>query len=402
MRKIYYENQYIKEFITNIKEIKNCNEKYHVVLEETAFFPGGGGQFCDLGFIGDEKVIEIYEEDGVVYHVLENEPIKKMGIKCSLDWERRKDGMDQHLGQHVISGCFFKLFNANTVSFHLGKEVSTVDIVGSLEEEQIRKVEVFANEVIGEGLKVESIVPLREKLEELELRRALPNTDDEIRVLKVGDLDINACCGVHPSSTMDLRLIKIIKWEKNKGATRIEFLAGKRAIEYSLKRERALNDLCRYLNTNDIEALNRIKSLENEIKEILEKNKKMNDEMANYEAVNLLEIGNEIEGITVIKKVYKNKDLKYIRKVIKKLVENERVIVLVGNENGEKANLIFAASKKFNLISMNELLKESVSLINGKGGGDKFLAQGAGENKMLDEVLELAFRRAKEIIVRNI
>lgn len=402
MKKIYYENQYIKEFITNIIKVKNCDEKHHVVLEETAFFPGGGGQFCDLGFIGDEKVIDVYEDNGLVYHVLENEPIKKEGITCSLDWERRKDGMDQHLGQHVLSGCFFKLFNANTVSFHLGKEVSTVDIVGNLEEEQIRKAEIFANEVIGKGLNVEGIVPPREELGTLGLRRALPNTEEEIRVLKVGDLDINACCGVHPKSTMELRLIKIKKWEKNKGATRIEFLAGKRAIDDSLKRDKYLNELCRYLNTNDVEALNRVKNLENEVREILDENKKINDEMSIFESINLLKQGEKIEGYTLIKNVYKNKDLKYIRKVIERLIENESTVVLIGNENKDKANLIFAASKNFELVGMNTLLKELISLIHGKGGGNSFLAQGTGKNEKVEEVLEYGINKVKNYIMSNI
>ncbi|MEG2290971.1 MAG: DHHA1 domain-containing protein [Clostridium sp.] len=388
MNKIYYENQYIREFRATIIGSKILNGKYHVTLDKTAFFPGGGGQFCDLGFIDDEEVENVYEELGVVYHVLENEPINKENIKCTLNWERRTDGMHQHLGQHVLSGCFFKLFSANTVSFHLGKEFSTVDIVGHLEENQMRKVEEFANEVIGKNLKVESIVPLKEELENLGLRRDLPNTDDEIRVVKVGDLDINACCGVHPSSTMELRLIKIIKWEKNKGATRIEFLAGSRAINDTLNKEKYLTDLCKYLNTNEGEALSRVKKLRNEIKESLDENKKMSYEVAGYEAIKLLEESEKIDIFTIVKKIYINKNIKYIEKVVERLVENENVVVLIANKNNEKSNLIFASSKNFNLIGVDELLKKSITLINGKGGGSKMLAQGFGESKRIDECLE--------------
>lgn len=399
MRKLYYENQYIKEFITDIKHIEKFNEKYHIVLEKTAFFPGGGGQFCDLGFIENERVVDVFEENRVVYHVLENEPRNKNNVKCYIDWDRRSDGMHQHLGQHIISGCFFKLFNANTVSFHLGKEFSTVDIVGNLEEYKIKKVEEFANEVIGKGLEVESIVPSKESLEMLELRRALPKTDEEIRVLKVGDLDINACCGVHPSSTKDVRLIKIIKWEKNKENTRIQFLAGKRAVEDSLNKEKYLSDMCRYLNTNPIEILNRVRNLENKIKEISDINRKLNDEMVDYEVDNLKNEQIKIEGITIIKKIYENKDLKYIGKVAEKLVENESVVVLFANKNEDKSNIIFSSAKNVDFIKMNEILKETINLINGKGGGSKFLAQGSGENENLEEFLELAFRKVNDSII---
>lgn len=401
MKKLYYENQYIKEFTANVVNIKKYNGKYHVELDKTAFFPGGGGQFCDLGFIGDEEVENVYEELGVVFHVVKNNPINKDNIKCALDWKRRKEGMAQHLGQHILSGCFFKLFKANTVSFHLGTEFSTVDIVGNLEESQIRKAEVLANKVIGEGLSVESIVPLKEDLARLGLRRDLPNTDEEIRVIKVGDLDINACCGVHPNSTSDLRLIKIRKWEKNKGATRIEFLAGERAVNDSLKKDKYLTDLCRYLNSNEVGVLNRVKNLNDEVKEISDKNKKLNNEMARYEADKLLEDSEKIEELILIKKVYINRDIKYLAKIVESLVENNNIIVLIGNKCSEKSNLIFAASKNTNLVGMNELLKEVIILVNGKGGGNKFLAQGSGENMELDECLEAGIKFIKENITNK-
>ena len=122
--------------------------------------------------------------------------------------------MQQHLGQHVLSGCFYKLFNANTFAIHLGNDISTVDIEGTLTEEQIRKAESYANEVINEGLTVEFLIPTKKELKSFTLRRALPNTKEDISVVKIGDLDINACCGVHPRNTRDLRMIKIKKNEK--------------------------------------------------------------------------------------------------------------------------------------------------------------------------------------------
>ena len=108
-------------------------------LWESAFFPGGGGQHCDLGYIDNHKVINVIEENGQIYHVTETKPIKIHRVNCKIDWNRRLDGMQQHLGQHILSGCFFTLFNANTVSVHVGKEISTVDIQGYLDEESIRK-----------------------------------------------------------------------------------------------------------------------------------------------------------------------------------------------------------------------------------------------------------------------
>ena len=119
MKKLYYENPYTKEFKTEIVDVKEKDNRFHVVLEETAFFPGGGGQFGDKGFIENEEVIDVYEENGVVYHVLNKKPIKIHKVFCKLDWNYRLDGMQQHLAQHVLSGSFFSLFNKNTFGFHL-------------------------------------------------------------------------------------------------------------------------------------------------------------------------------------------------------------------------------------------------------------------------------------------
>ena len=199
MEKLYYENQYIKDFVAEIEEIKEENGRFHIVLDKTAFFPGGGGQGSDRGKIDNYQVIDVYEKEGIVYHVTEKKPVKIHRVKCSIDWNRRFDGMQQHLAQHVLSGCFYTLFNANTVSIHLGEKISTVDIEGSLTEMQIREAEKLANEKIGEAISVEVLIPSKKELKKLKIRRALPNTDDEIRILKIGDLDINACCGVHPN-----------------------------------------------------------------------------------------------------------------------------------------------------------------------------------------------------------
>ena len=199
MRKIYYEDQYKKEFVAEVESIEEIHGKYHVRLNETAFFPGGGGQQSDLGFIENIPVIDVYEKSGEVYHVLDKKLIKIHRVRCSIDWARRLDGMQHHLGQHVLSGCFYQLFNANTVSVHVGKEIATVDIQGILTEEQIRQAEIKANDCIRENIKVEMLTPTKSELKKIKVRRDLPNTDEEIRIVKIGDLDINACCGVHPS-----------------------------------------------------------------------------------------------------------------------------------------------------------------------------------------------------------
>ncbi|MBU5227162.1 alanyl-tRNA editing protein AlaX-L [Clostridium senegalense] len=399
MEKIYYEDQYVRSFTAEVVEIKEVDERFHVVLDKTAFFPGGGGQFCDNGTIEKINVIDVYEKDGTVYHVLEKNLIKKHKVKCEIDWERRQDGMHQHLAQHVLSGCFFTLFNANTVSFHLGSEFSTVDIKGILEEEKIREGEKLANDVIGKNLIVESFVPLKKELKKIKLRRALPKTDEEIRVLKVGDLDINACCGVHPNNTMEIRMIKIIKYEKNKGNTRIEFLAGKRAVDDSLKKDRFSSEICRYLSSSEEESINSIKNLNEEIKGLVDENKKIRDIIAGYEIKEMIDKAIKIGDISVVKKIYENENAKYVNKIASKLVEQKNIVSLLAIKNKDRVNLIFACSKNLKNVNMNELLKDSITLIDGKGGGSQFLAQGGGKNNMnLQSSLDYALGKIKNNI----
>ncbi|RDY24596.1 alanyl-tRNA editing protein AlaX-L [Romboutsia maritimum] len=399
MEKLYYKDQYIKDFTAEIIEVKEVDGKFHVLLDKTAFFPGGGGQFCDLGQIDCHDVIDVYEEDKKVYHVLDKKPIKIHKVKCSIDWDRREDGMHQHFGQHVLSGCFFKTFRANTVGFHLGKEFSTVDIEGYLTEEQIREVEKLANEVIREDIPLEILVPSKKELKKIGLRRDLPKTDEEIRVVKIGELDINACCGVHPKSTLDLRIIKIKKWEKHKKATRIEFLAGRRATDEVLKRDFYLSKICKFLSCNEEDALKGISNLNERLECSLKEKRKLEDIVSNYEVKEMIQNSTKINNISIVKRIYENENLKYVSKIASKLVENENTIVLMAVKSDDKVNLVFAGSKDLKEINMNNVLKDSITLLDGRGGGSSHLAQGGGKNNgNLESAMDVAIMKLEKTL----
>ena len=400
MEKIYYDNQYLKEFTAEIIDIKEFDNKFHVTLDKTAFFPGGGGQSCDLGNLGDQKILDVYEKDDVVYHVVEKKPLKIHRVKCEIDWDRRRDGMHQHLSQHVLSGAFFNLFNANTFAIHLGSDISSVDIYGILTENQIREAERLANKVIGDAISVESFIPTKAELKKLSLRRALPNTAEDIRVVRIGDFDINACCGLHPSSTQDLRLIKIKRFEKHKEGTRIEFLAGERAVADSFKKDEFQNSICRYLNCNENEAINGIKNLNESLRETNEHNKSLNILLAKCQVKEILENAVKVNSVKVIKETFDSENLKYVSNLTSKLIENENTIALMAVKSEDKVNLIFACSKDVTDVKMNELLKDAISLIDGKGGGSPLQAQGAGKNNAnLESALDYAVSKIKQILV---
>lgn len=400
MEKLYYTNQYIKEFVAEIEEILEVNGKYHIVLDKTAFFPGGGGQFCDLGKIDVHDVLDVYEKDNKVYHVVEKKPIKIHKVKCFIDWERREDGMHQHFAQHILSGCFYTLFKKNTTAFHLGSEISTVDIKGPLTTDEIREVERMANDIISENIEVETLIPSKKDLKKIWIRRDLPDTSEEIRIVKIGDLDSNACCGVHPKSTLDVRMIKIRRWEKNKDSIRIEFLAGKRAINSSLKRDIYLTDICRYLSSTEEEAINGVKKLHDKLEDALYEKRKIEDVIVNFEIKEMINNSDKVNDISIIKKIYIDKDIKYISKIASKITESENVISLVGVKNDDKVNLVFASSKNINNISMNNILRDTMTLLDGRGGGSTFLAQGGGKNNgNLEVAIDYAFDKIKKELI---
>lgn len=398
MEKLYYEDQYLKEFIAEITDILERDELYYVSLDKTAFFPGGGGQHCDLGYIDNHKVINVIEENGQIYHVTETKPIKIHRVNCKIDWNRRLDGMQQHLGQHILSGCFFTLFNANTVSVHVGKEISTVDIQGYLDEESIRKAERFANEIIEENITVEFLTPTKKELKKIKIRRDLPNTNEQIRIVKIGDLDINACCGVHPSRTLDIQAIKIKRWEKHKGATRIEYLAGKRAINDYFKKDEFRNKVCRFLNCGEDDAINSISKLSNDLKNLADENRQIKSEIGEYQIKDMIKEAKSIGNLYVVTKIYDGGDVKHISKIAEKITLNEDMVVLFAIKFEDKVNLIFASSKNINTISMNDLLKDTITLIDGRGGGSKFMAQGGGKNSSnLQGAIDYALRKISTI-----
>lgn len=394
--KLFYKDQYIKEFEGKVLEVTERDGKFHVFLDKTAFFPGGGGQASDLGTLDGKEVIDVIEEGDKIAHILNEKIEEGKVVKGIIDWNRRHDGMQQHLAQHVLSGCFFSMFNANTAGIHLGHDVSTVDIIGNIREDMIKKAEKRANEVIKENHKVNFIMTDREKAQAMGLRRDLGTDDNSIRVVQIEDLDINACCGVHPSNTLELQMIKIKGWVPHKGNTRIEFLAGDRAVSYALDRDNILSEICKKLNTADNEAINRINNLNNDYAEVLEEKKKLKNELSKYEVQNLINSAEKSNDFIIISKIYENEDMKYLNKLATSLTEENNRVVLFAVKGKDKANLLFAVSKNLKEKNMGALVKETLALIDGKGGGSPLIAQGGGKNvENLEKAMEYALEKVR-------
>lgn len=402
MEKLYYENPYEKEFTANIMDVIEEDDKFHILLDKTYFYPEGGGQPSDTGYIESTFINYVYEKEGSIYHVADRKPSKYKKAKCVIDWERRYDHMQQHLGQHILSACFAKLFNANTIGFHLGEKHSTIDIDKVINDDSFEEAEKMVNEIILNNIPVEVLYPTDQELKKLPLRKELPKTDEQIRLVKLKDIDINACCGTHPYSTIEVQLVKITKWEKYKNGMRIEFLCGKRAIEDYNTKHGMMKEISRLLSVSENDALEEVKRVMKDTREVNSAVKSLKDEVAGYMVEKMISNADTTEAIKIIKEVYSNVDLKYINTIASKLTAYPNVVALFGIKAEDKAHLLFMRSKNLKSINMNLLLKDAITLIDGRGGGSDFSAQGGGKNNNnLESSLDYAYNKVTESILSN-
>ncbi|GAI24926.1 unnamed protein product, partial [marine sediment metagenome] len=231
-KRLYYEDSYLKEFRAKVLKKIKIDNRLAVVLDETAFYPTSGGQPYDKGVIQDVPVVEVVEEGDEIIHILKEELKEKINSEVvgKIDWKRRFDHMQQHLGQHILSGALMKLWGVETVSFHLGEEVCTLDIAKEkLTEEEAKKAEECTNEIIFDNRPVKCyFVEGEEELERSNLRK-VPEKTGKIRIIEVEDFDLSACGGTHCQATGEVGMIKITKWEKRGEKIRLEFICGRRA-----------------------------------------------------------------------------------------------------------------------------------------------------------------------------
>lgn len=227
--KLYYVDAYINEFDATVVDQYVDNGKNVIVLDRTAFFPEEGGQSSDTGFIGDVRVIDVREKDGIVCHFVDN-PLNKGEIySCKIDFADRFEKMQCHTAEHIISGAIKRLYGFDNVGFHLGATEVTMDINGYLTREQLDEIELIANRAVFDNVPIKTYFPNSEKLRILEYRSKLDLTEN-VRIVEVEGYDICACCAPHVAYTGEIGLIKILDFEKHRGGLRINIAAGYRAL----------------------------------------------------------------------------------------------------------------------------------------------------------------------------
>jgi alanyl-tRNA synthetase len=362
-KKLYYLSPSTTSWTTTITSIKKENEDYIITLAETAFYPEGGGQPSDSGTIDGIKVIDVFEANGEVYHRLPALPNYSI-VSCQIDWHRRLDHTQQHSGQHLLSAVCIDLFNADTVSFHLGKDTVTIDLaVANLSQHQLNAIEERVNELIYRNIPVKTYFVTKEEAMTLSLRK-LPDVREPIRVVEMQGIDISACCGTHVSRTGEIGMIKLLKTEKHRGLIRLHFKCGIRALaDYSRLLE-IVTKAAQHLWTNRETLFDKIVKLEEENKFYLRELEQLKGELYNLEADKLLQNSHR----SLIVQVYENKTIKELQAIANRIVAKQEKIAVLATT---LENRLVAAKSAAFALHLGQLLKELQTRFNGKGGGNE-------------------------------
>nr|WP_205825246.1 DHHA1 domain-containing protein [Bacillus sp. RO1] len=372
-----------------VRHSQDESGKWYAVLEQTAFYPEGGGQPYDTGSLNDQNVIEVQEINGEIRHYLEHPLPGTSEVKGIIDWDRRYDHMQQHAGQHLLSAAFEELFSYKTKSFHLGKEVSTIDLdTNELTEKEVLEAEALVNKIILENRMIETKWVTKEELTNYPLRKEL-SVSENIRLVIIPDFDYNGCGGTHPHSTGGVASLKILALEKQKNMIRVSFVAGSRVLKQLHAKQQVVSKLSALLNAPQNGMEEAVTRILGQSKEQAKELKEMKEKLLEYEAAALSSQKEVVSGRTLIKSVLQNKEMAELQSMARKLVSaNDDINVFLFAENGGKLQFVGARGSNSNL-DMRSVAKKVFVFINGRGGGKENFVQGGGETTLTgEEVLE--------------
>ena len=380
--RLYYHDSFLYNFDAEVNSVVET-PRPGLILDQTAFYPTSGGQVHDTGWLispdGKFAVTEVADtEDGHIVHYLEA-PLKGVQpgarVRGEIDPARRRDHMQQHSAQHVLSSAFVRLFGMATVSFHMADDYCSIDLdTPSLGKDQVESAERLANEIMIEDRPVDVRYVTRDEAEKLGLRKLPPTERDQLRLIDIRDWDLTACGGTHVSRTGQIGGILLRKTEKVRQGYRVEFVAGQRAVSTARRDFSILTETAAMFSAGiyDVPQQGR-KSLE-EIKSLRRQREQSQDELAAAQAATLLAETPERHGRKLVVRTFSDRDLNFLKLLAQKLTRQSPAIALLATESPQPA-LVFAQSAG-QPHDMGALLKETMAKLGGRGGGSKDLAQG--------------------------
>ena len=369
--KLYYKDSHIHEFEAVVLKCRKEKNAYGLILDKTAFFPEGGGQKADTGYVGEVRIKDVQEKDGEIIHYCDTPLEEGKCYSCKIDYEQRRRRMQNHSGEHIVSGITHRLFGYNNVGFHMGDDCMTIDFDGELSKEQLSEIEKLANESVRENLPVKAWIPESQELAEIDYRSKLELSHD-VRIVKIAEADCCACCAPHVKNTGEIGIIKILEAERHRGGMRISLVCGMDALEnYSRVHE----------NNTQISML--LSSKREDTPKAVER--VLNEQTALKERV--AELSMELIKLKAEKYEYTEGNICVFDNVLDEVALRELVNLLMEKCGGIAAAFSGSDEKGYRYIigSRNVDLRKNAALINsgisGRGGGKQSMIQGSATEK---------------------
>ncbi len=364
--RLYYENVYIKEFDAKVLKCREGENGYEIILDESAFYPEGGGQPCDIGSLGEAEVKDVQEKDGELIHYVDKALKEGSQVHGQINWERRFDLMQQHSGEHMVSGLVHEKYGYNNVGFHMGSDVITIDFSGVLNEEQLQEIEDRVNEKIWENTPVQITYPSESELENIPYRSKKELTG-QVRIVEFPETDICACCGTHVAHTGEIGAVKFLSVVKFRQGVRVEMISGKRVIDYFSKIAKENSKVSVLLSAKPQETSKAVERLQEENFRLKGKIFDMEAEIFKAEAEKWAGAG----SVLIFKK---NMESDSVRKLTDAVMQTCCGCCAVFSDNGDGTYKYAMGEKDGNL---REFTKEMNQVLNGRGGGKPFFVQGS-------------------------
>jgi alanyl-tRNA synthetase len=388
--RLYYTDSHLIEFNARVVDItERVSGWTAVVLDRTAFYPTGGGQPSDTGTLNGSRVVEVVDDGERVLHLVQGAtPSVGTEVSGRIDWSRRLDHMQQHTGQHILSQAFVTLFNAPTKSFRVLDQSCEIDVdLASASSEIIERAVELANNVIWEDRPITIRNVTAAEAAALPLRKDSAR-EGELRVIEIAGFDLTPCGGTHAYRTGEIGMIAVRSWERAKGLTRIEFVAGMRALADYRRSNKSAREIAALFSTGRDDAPAVAAHMMEENKELHRRVRVLEEIAAGVEAQILYdETKPNAEGTRLVVKIFDGKEIDSLKKIAHSLTSNPLTICLLASRDKETVRLVFAKSPDAP-GDMNELMKTACELLDGRGGGKPDMAQGGGKNiQKIDEAL---------------
>jgi alanyl-tRNA synthetase len=378
-------NPYLKETTATVTQCTPCEQGYWIGLDQTIFFPEGGGQWGDTGTIDGILVSDTQWDGEEILHLCPSPlPIGKE-VSLLLDWEKRYDVMQQHTGEHLLSYAFWVLFGYENVGFHLNETFGTMDLDHVVTGQEIEKAVTLVNRLVTDNRKVTAYVAKAKSLDKKRVRKISAKGGESPRVVDIDGADICTCCGTHVAFTGEVGCVAITKSEKSRGGSRLTFLCGKRAIQDYQEKTEILHALTTLLSTDGQQLAPRIQEMQQELQTARLALKEKNKLLFALQADKLLRERGDSPYVLATLDETSAGDAKVLLNL---LTQNEPITAIVIYTKGESLSFFCSAHPKSKGHSCRTICDLLCGMFNGKGGGKDHFAQGGG--KAVSNYKELA------------